>query len=340
MREPRSHDEQRAVAPRSRRRLLAVTKLVVSLGLLGWLGARIVQRDGVDVLAERLGALDPSWIAVAIALHAVAVFAGVLRWRLLMRAAGVELSLGFCVRSFLIGRFVGAFTPSTAGLDGWRMWEAGRASGAMGRGAAAIVVEKLVGLVGMAIVCAALVPFGGAALLGHGAIAIALALAGAAGLGLALLRRPAWLEWIADRLPRAVRGRARKAVEALADTRLDARALVLAVGLGIASHVALSSVFWATAGALDVSASAWTLLAVGNAIVVAVLLPVSVGGVGVREGVAVVLLASAGVASTDAALIALLGYLTGQVPALAGGVLLAIKKTSAEPVVLAEQTLS
>jgi hypothetical protein len=80
----------------------------------------------------------------------------------------------------------------------------------------------------------------------------------------------------------------------------------------------------ATAMALGVDVSAATLLVVGNAIVLAVLLPVSVGGVGVREGVAVMLLATAGVTSTEAVLVALLGYLTGQVPALFGGVLMAV----------------
>lgn len=336
------HTREPKSEPRTRARVLAIAKIAVSLALLTWLGVRIVQRDGVDALAERLSSLDGRWIAVAIVLHGVAVFAGVLRWRLLARASGIELSLGWMTRSFLIGRFVGAFTPSTTGLDGWRIWEAGRASGAMGRSAAAIVVEKLVGLVGMAAVCAMLVPFGGAALLGPSAIGIALAMASAAALGLALLRKPSWLEAIAARLPRALRGRATKAIDALRDTRLDAGRLARAVLLGVVSHVALSSVFWATAGALGVGVDAWTLLAVGNAIVLAVLLPVSVGGVGVREGVAVVLLASVGVASTDAALIALLGYLTGQVPALVGGVLLLARKTAASeaPVALAEQTLS
>ncbi|MCZ7687652.1 MAG: lysylphosphatidylglycerol synthase domain-containing protein [Sandaracinaceae bacterium] len=129
------------------------------------------------------------------------------------------------------------------------------------------------------------------------------------------------------------------AIEALASTRLDGRRLASTVALGVISHLALSAVFFATAGALDLSVGAFTLLAVGNAIVIAVLLPVSVGGVGVREGVAVVLLASAGVASSDAVLVALLGYLTGQVPALFGGVLFALRRAERPPV-LAEQTLS
>ncbi len=320
-----------------RARWLGVLKIGVSLGLLGWLLARMVQREGIGALLERLHALDGRWIALAIAIHGVAVIAGVARWRLLLRAAGVELSFAWLARSFLVGRFVGAFTPSRAGLDGWRIWDAGRASGAMGKSAAVIVVEKLVGLIGMALVCASLVPFGGAALLGPSAIVIALVMASGAAVGLVVIRNPAWLEPLVRRVPRA-----RKVVDALASARLTGAQLGGSVALGVASHHALSAVFFATAGALGLEVSAWTLLAVGNAIVLAVLLPVSVGGVGVREGVAVVLLASAGVASSDAVLVALLGYLTGQVPALAGGLLMALRRSerqAAQPA-LAEQTLS
>ncbi len=327
---------------------IRLAKLGVTLGLLGWLGARMLERDGIDVLTERLGALEGRWLLAAVCLHLVAVLAGVVRWRLLLRAAGVELPLPWLVRSFLIGRFVGAFTPSTTGLDGWRLWEAGRASGAMGRSAAAIGIEKLVGLVGMAAVCAALVPSGGASLLGSSAIAVALALAIGALAGLALLRRPAWLATLAARSPRPLRARAQQAAQALGTLRLDGATIGGAVALGVVSHTALSAVFWATAGALSLPVDGWMVLAVGNAIVLAMLLPVSVGGVGVREGVAVVLLATAGIGSTDATLVALLGYLTGQVPALLGGLLRAVQRSAeraaagsiADAPAAAEQTLS
>jgi uncharacterized membrane protein YbhN (UPF0104 family) len=97
----------------------------------------------------------------------------------------------------------------------------------------------------------------------------------------------------------------------------------------VLTHVLLSATFVASGYALGVSVGFLELLSVGNAIVLAVLLPVSIGGVGVREGTAVLLLSGAGVDTTDAVLLALLSYLTGQVPALLGGVLLAFGR--AEP---------
>ncbi|MCB9593775.1 MAG: flippase-like domain-containing protein [Sandaracinaceae bacterium] len=317
--------------PNGRRRWLWI-KALVSVGLLAWLGYRMVRRDGVELLVERLASLDVGWLAVAIALHFVAVVAGVSRWKTLLEATGLQHGFGRLLRSFLVGRFVGAFTPSTTGLDGWRLYDVGRAPGAMARSAAVIVVEKLVGLVGMAIVCAGLIPFGGIELMGPTAPLAALGMASAAIVGLGLLRRPAWIAAVVERVPHAkARAIGAKVVDALGQSRLDARGAGTAVTLGVISHLALSSVFFATARSIGVDASPLTLLVAGNAITLAVLLPVSVGGVGVREGVAVVLLATVGVVSTDAVLVALLGYLTGQVPALLGGVLTLVDRRPEVP---------
>ncbi len=304
-----------------RRPTVVFLKGLVSVGLLAGLGARMLERDGVDVLVERLTSLDPGWLVVAVAFHFAAVVAGVSRWRTLLGAAGLYHTFARLLRSFLVGRFYGAFTPSTTGLDGWRLYDIGRQSGEMPRSAAVIVVEKLVGLIGMALVCAALVPFGGSELMGPTAPLAAVAMAGCAVIGLWLMRRPSWLAWLVERLPRKLRSLGDRIVDALGRTHLEPRPTVAAIGLGVISHVALSSVFFATARAVGVDASPLTLLVAGNAITLAVLLPVSIGGVGVREGVAVVLLAGVGVSSTDAMLVALLGYLTGQVPALLGGAL-------------------
>jgi len=297
-------------------------KAAVSLGLLGWLVARMVRRDGVETLADRVLALDVPWLMVAIVLHFVAVLCGVARWRGLLDAAGLRHGFGRLLRSFLVGRFVGAFTPSTTGLDGWRLYDVGREDGEMATSAAVIGVEKLVGLIGMALVCALLIPFGGIELMGPSAPIAAAAMAGGAATGLWLIRDPRALAWLVARLPSAkLKALGNKALDAVTRTELDARRTATAVALGVLSHASLSAVFFATGRAVGVEADPMTLLVAGNAITLAVLLPVSIGGVGVREGVAVVLLASVGVASTDAVLVALLGYLTGQVPALLGGAL-------------------
>lgn len=308
-----------------KRRLLFGLKAMVSVVLVGWVLHGALSRDGIDALFERIRALDPTFVAVALTLHFVAVFSGVLRWRLLLRARGLALPLPFLARSYLIGRFVGAFTPSTVGLDVYRAVDVARATGARGASASVIMVEKLVGLLGLSVVTAALVLFGAGALLGPRAVNLAVAVFVGASLGLVALRHPSRLAALARPLPARLRARVDHVLASVAAQHLGLADVSRALGLGIVSHLATAAVFVATAAALRVDADVLPLLVVGNAIIVATLLPISIGGVGVRESVAVVLLGSVGVSAADATLVALLGYLTGQAPALAGGALQMIR---------------
>ena len=301
-------------------------KAAVSIGLLAWLVSGVASREGMPVLVARASSVAPGPVAVAVGLHLTAVLAGVLRWRVLLQARGLDQPLPWLLRSFLIGRFVGAFTPSTAGLDGFRAIEVARRSGDAAGSASVIVVEKLFGLVGMAVVCAALAPLGALDGLGPMVLPVTFGVAGAAAAGIALLHAPAVLKALAARAPGPLHGPAGRAADALARHPLGWSRSMVALGLGVASHLALSATFAAAGAALSVDVSWGTLLSVGNAIVVAVLLPVSIGGIGVREGVAVALLSGAGVSTSEAVLVALTGYVTGQVPALLGGLLLLLER--------------
>lgn len=303
-------------------RLLSVLKVVVSVGLLGWLVRSMLLRDGVDGLLERLSALAWPWLLACVAIHFAAALAGALRWRELLLARSIELPLAWLCRTFLVGRFFGAFTPSSTGLDGYRGIEVARRTGHGATSAAVIVIEKLFGLVGMAVVCAALLPFGLVQRLGVTAIAAALGMAAIAGLGLFLVASPERAGSLARFAPGPLKKRVSALATALAGAGLSRGTVVRALLLGVVTHLMLSATFVASGFALGVDVGFFELLSVGNAIVLAVLLPVSIGGVGVREGAAVLLLSGAGVTSTDAVLLALLSYLTGQVPALVGGLLL------------------
>ena len=125
-------------------------------------------------------------------------------------------------------------------------------------------------------------------------------------------------------------GLVRRGAEALGASRPDGPDRARLLGLGLVTHVATTLVFAATGAALGVGVGTVDLMIVGNAIVLATLLPISVGGVGVREGTAVALLAAQGVSTADAALLAFLGYLCAQPPALVGGLWQALRGRSGE----------
>ena len=49
------------------------------------------------------------------------VFGNMYRWHLLLVGQGMRFPAGHIIGTFLIGRFLGTFMPSTIGLDGYRL---------------------------------------------------------------------------------------------------------------------------------------------------------------------------------------------------------------------------
>lgn len=278
----------------------------------------ITTREGLTGLGPRLLELNPLFVLLALVLPWVALSSGVLRWKTLLRLEGIKLPFRWLLRSFLRGRFVGAFTPSTTGLDLYRLVDVAKdhSKAASGR---VILVEKLYGLVALAMVTLMLLPFGVARFFGTAGLLMAAALGAVSVVGLFVLERPGLLR----RLPLS---KAKKLADALGASRPSLRRRAELMSLGVVSHLATALVFVATGLALGVEATPFELAIVGNAIVLATLLPVSVGGFGVREATAVALLGTVGVSTSDALLVGLLGYLVAQPPALIGGALLAAKR--------------
>ncbi len=305
---------------RTRRTILKTAKFAVTTSLLGWILHAIVTHDGMGDLGARLLNLRWEWVGLAVALQLFAVLAGVKRWHRLLGTQGLHLDPRFLLETYLVGRFVGAFTPSTAGLDVYRVVAISNKTGFRGKATGTMLLEKFLGLISLSILTFALLPAGASRFFGPPAMALAAILGLGAIAGLAWLRFPVFPRPLTNRLPRGVVGKLNRLSFALRARPIPRAGLVEAVALGTASHFFTACVFVATGHALGVEASFVDLMIVGNAIVIATLLPLSIGGVGVREGTAVVLLGLVGVSAGDAALVGLLGYLTAQPPALLGGI--------------------
>lgn len=303
------------------RRLLGLAKIGVSFALVVWVASSILTHGGVDALGARMAALDGAWVLVAIGLQLGAVALGVARWRCLLAHEGLSLPIAWLARTYLVGRFVGAFTPSTAGLDVYRAVEVALLTRERAIAARVVVVEKLFGLIALATLALLVVASGASPVLDGAASWIAAAtLAGSIAL-LVIVSRPALLALAARFVPARARARIEPILAALAARPLGAPISFASFALALASHLATAAVFAAAAFALGLRVDFATGLVAGVAIVIATLLPISIGGVGVREGVAVVVLGAAGVAAPDATLVAVLGYLSAQPPALLGGLL-------------------
>lgn len=318
-----SEDAHDAVPAGRLRRLTGSVwmRVAVTGGLLVAVGVQI----DWSRLADRISEGNPEDFAIAVLLVVTALVIGAWRWHLLLRDAGVVLTPASLFRVYAVSTFSNTFLPTSVGGDVTRVLLVARRGPMLARVATTVVVDRiggLVGLVGLAWLALAVdpgeVPSGSKAflacvtvlLLGGVAAVVAVTL----GRGIATVRR-----FVPERLGDTVR-------ELRATLHGYTQAPMLMLALLVSSVVfqalvALQLVMLARAIDIDL---AFSTASVALALVTLVtLVPVSIGGFGVREGSYVVLLSSASIAATDATLISVLSVAALFLASLPGAYLLA-----------------
>ena len=120
-------------------------------------GAALWAFGAADVSARLAGA-DPAWIAAGVAFLLAQTAAMALRWRLAARCLGLGFPAGWAVREYMIGQLVNATVPGGVVGDGARAVRSrprgGSGPDGLKRAAQAVVIERAMGQVGLAVVAA------------------------------------------------------------------------------------------------------------------------------------------------------------------------------------------
>jgi len=290
----------------------------LTLGLL----ALVLLKVRPQQIAGALSSVSPGALALGLALTVPFLYLKALRWRLMLEAAGIQAGFGEALFSLVGGMGLALVTPA-------RLGEVVRAAYVRDprkiKIGALVLIDK-----GFDVLVLALLSVAGAWVLVSPALGVVLAAATA--LGLVFVYRPQLparvLQGAARRLPLADQiARALGALESL-----NRRSTTIFLGLTAASFavvlvqfaVVLSS--W-KAPAADVVFLTFPLVILTN------VLPVTVAGLGVREGAAVLLLRHYGVPPAHAALAAfLMFFMNTALPGIAGALLLPAASPARETV--------
>ncbi|MGV7214097.1 lysylphosphatidylglycerol synthase transmembrane domain-containing protein [Bradyrhizobium sp. UFLA05-112] len=138
-----------------RRILLSAAKIIVS-GALLYLALRKVNPSD---LLSRFTVSSLYWIALAIAVTFLQIFVGVLRWREISAECGAPLELERAMRYNVIGTFFNQTLPSAIGGDAVRLWLVARAGAGWRAATYSIFVDRAIGLIALAIVIVASLPW-------------------------------------------------------------------------------------------------------------------------------------------------------------------------------------
>jgi len=292
---------------RVRRAAGLLVRLLLSAGLLAWVLSRLHWSE----LAHVWTGVRPIWVLAALGLYAAAQVLSSCRWQILARSLGFRVHLLEYVRLYYVGMFFNLFLPTSMGGDVVRAWYLARRgpAGSQWRAMLSVLGERCSGLlVLLALGCVATLtaPVGISRRVCYALWIVALGAGTAVALLPAAARFFAWLRPLAESLSlsRAKQGR-----------------WWLALGLSFVIQLASIVEIAMLGTALSIPVPWWAYGVVVPLVTLLTLLPVSMNGVGVREGSLMVLLGPLGGSAAQAVALGILWLAVHALASLAGGVL-------------------
>jgi len=296
---------------------------LLTLGVLAVLAFRIDMR----ATAEALLRLQPGPALVVLALLAIDRVIMVWRWIILLRARGAAVSTKSAAWIYLVSSFVGAFLPAGVGADAARAYSLSRQTARGSEAVASVAVDRLLGLLSIVAMGMVGVLVTGRQIPGTPPLLLPVVAVIVLGITVAALWADRVMGAFLDHRTSAAVSRLRRLADAVAQYRGHRLALAGVALLSVAVQVLriLQAYLLGTGIGIDVPFSYYLLfMPIG---LIALLLPISVSGIGAPQAIIVWLLTPRGVPEHDALALSTLIVLSGIIANLPGA-LLYLRSTS------------
>jgi len=299
-------------------RFLNLLKVCFSLALL----VLLLKQVGWQQTLETLGKARFSYLAAAFVLYLVGIIVRACRWQILLSALGMGIPLARLTVLYFVGTFFSNFLPTGIGGDVVRVYELSRQSKRPIESVGTVLLDRATGLLVLFLIALMALLFSYQLIAPNIAAAILILCLGSwAGLGLALKRD--WLErWGLLRIMDKIK-QVRELYESV--HACGPKAIGGALAISLVFNVLLITVNYLIALSLGVEIPLWYFLLFIPLISLLLILPISLSGLGVREGGYVYLFAQAGIPAPLALAMSLLFYALNVASGLIGGVLYAFE---------------
>ena len=304
--------------------LRALAQVAIGLGAL----ALVVMKSDARGLAEALKNTRVIYLPLVVAASFAVTWLMAFRWKMILAARGFRFGTGRLFVYYLIGNFFMSFVPggSVSG-DVARLIYIDREIRDKALALSTLVYERLVGVFTLLLVglIATLMArtygqtdpkiYLSEAILALFFLAIATLMSEFVSSRLAKLIRTAGHRIKLDRLAEA----AARTLEAISELRRDGALLTRTLMISIIIRIVWSLGCYVAAQAMNLPLGLLTLFAFISLIDLVRLMPISVGGLGVREWMVIALLGSVGIAREQALTFSILAFAPVYVTAIAGG---------------------
>lgn len=319
-----------------KKRLLFLLKLAFSIAMLVVIFRKVLLRDGVAELTERLGNLSLGWVLAAILMQLIAIAFSTVRWQRLLLGQGILPTWRFLFGSILIARFWGAFTPGGfTGFGGWRIYDIHHHTGKTARATATIGVEMVLGQLAFGAVVMAGSLYGARFIGTEGVLIVNVAFLAIMIGGLLFLGHPRSFLFFTRWLPGGIRTRVQTLVDAVCAYQGKGLLLLQAALCGVGTHAFNNLIYVCAARALGVELGVGEVFFASSLQILATILPASINGIGLREAAAVALYTSplVGLPMAVAVLIPTLGFACEMFVSAFGGLVFASRRAGYAPTI-------
>ncbi len=304
------------------KRWFNILKIVISAGLMIYLLAFQVNLGQLwqVVCQARWG-----YLVAAMVLMIVGTALRAVRWQVVLQALDITVPLRRLVHLYFVGAFFNIFLPTGLGGDAVKMAELAHSTGRAPEAIGTTLVDRATGLWGLFVLALLALPFSYALLPQGWLPIIALGTLGGVIGGWVVMGTPL-VPWLGSKVRLPGQEKLERFYRSV--SQLGYRALGKACIVSLVFDLLLILFNVLIASGLNVDQPLGVFLLFTPIISFSLALPISIGGLGVREQTYVLLFGSLGVSDAAAAAMSLINYaLTNLVVGLLGGVLYALEGT-------------
>ena len=308
-----------------KRFLNTALKLLITCGLIIYL----VHNTDLMALGTVFADLVPWLLALAVGCFVISNILGALPWYLLLQVQDLEISFKQALIFYLVGVFFNNVLLGNIGGDALRIYDIKRLTGKSSGGVAATFMDRFIGLFSTCSLALAAYPM----------------ISGAAGAWVVSVLIPVWLGlvvFLAMGLSRRLGGSLESLGGRFLPTRLNdlvhhLRSSIMAyrhrggllVGIwaiSLAVQFARILVYFCAGLAVGMHPGLLYFVCFQPVTAIIAALPISIGGLGVRENTLVELFHNLGIATEVSTAMSLLGYTAGIIASLLGGIAFVIRR--------------
>ena len=289
---------------------------------------------------ELAGRADMAMIALAVLLLLAERAVSVFKWLLLLRAKGSRITFWRLTAINFIGGFWGLILPSSVSTDIVRGYYLSRNTANVSLAVTSMLVDRLIGALALVLLgCLSAWIVGDVFGMAHTRF-IALCMAAACMAGIALSLSKCFTGWVDENIVRRLPGgriaaAARQGLAACLQFRRFPRTLAASFALTVLVQMFRVLLFYVVAIAFGVRVSVAYYFVFVPLIMLFIMLPVSVGGIGVREGSFVAFFNMVGVPMDEAFVVSFAVSVLTTLITAAGGLVYVFDKGALKPMAAA-----